>query len=240
MTQKKYHHVSSFASDYLKEIVYGGIDGIVTTFAVVAGFSGAQSQLAFLPVMTVLLFGSANLFADGISMALGSFLSNQADRDKYKTAMTKEMKTARDYVNWEQHEAEKILQGYGYSAADSKQMTTMMQKKESFWLDFLMKYELHIEDPAHHQSVKIALATFFSFVFFGAIPLAPYVIWMGSGGTDMLFRMSVLFTGAAMLLLGLLRWKVTKQHILRSIGETFLVGSIAALIAYLVGASFRL
>ncbi len=68
---------------YLREIVYGGNDGIVTTFAVVAGFAGAQIDPAStsLPIITVLLFGLANLFADGLSMGMGSFLSLRAQQD---------------------------------------------------------------------------------------------------------------------------------------------------------------
>ncbi len=86
------HQQSPFA-DYFKEVIYGGIDGIITTFAVVAGFSGAAisneatTQLSF---MVVLLFGLANLFADGVSMGLGNFLSVRSDQDLYKSARQKE------------------------------------------------------------------------------------------------------------------------------------------------------
>ena len=79
-------HKQSKVSEYLKEIVYGGSDGIVTTFAVVAGFSGAQNMnIAQNSVMVVLLFGLANLFADASSMGLGNILSILADKDVFKT-----------------------------------------------------------------------------------------------------------------------------------------------------------
>ena len=86
------HKQSAFES-YFKEVIYGGIDGIITTFAVVAGFSGAAlsnettTQLSFL---VVLLFGLANLFADGVSMGLGNFLSVKSDQDLYKAARRKD------------------------------------------------------------------------------------------------------------------------------------------------------
>jgi VIT1/CCC1 family predicted Fe2+/Mn2+ transporter len=77
------HKHTSIFSSHLREIVYGGNDGIVTTFAVVAGFSGAQMDPTAtpLPVMMVLLFGLANLFADGLSMGMGSYLSLRAQQD---------------------------------------------------------------------------------------------------------------------------------------------------------------
>src|SRR3989338_3311388 len=88
---RKEHKRTPF-SQYLREIVYGGNDGIVTTFAVVAGFAGAQKDPASsaVPVISVLLFGLANLIADGLSMSLGSFLSLRANQDVYGNEHAKE------------------------------------------------------------------------------------------------------------------------------------------------------
>lgn len=63
---------------YLPEFVYGGIDGSITTFAVVAGAVGATFSSTIL-----LILGFANLFADGFSMAVSNYLSNQSDRELY-------------------------------------------------------------------------------------------------------------------------------------------------------------
>jgi VIT1/CCC1 family predicted Fe2+/Mn2+ transporter len=83
-------HKISPISTYLKEIVYGGIDGIITTFAVVAGFSGAQTgPEGTIPMFVVLLFGFANLFGDASSMGLGNFLSVRADQDVYRKEQKK-------------------------------------------------------------------------------------------------------------------------------------------------------
>src|SRR3989344_180110 len=85
-------HRLSPLSEYLKEIVYGGVDGIVTTFAVVAGFTGASiGDVTNYSIVTVLLFGFANLFADAASMALGNFLSVRAQQDVYKGEKNKEL-----------------------------------------------------------------------------------------------------------------------------------------------------
>src|SRR3989344_5319045 len=85
-------HRKTAISEYLREIVYGGNDGIVTTFAVVAGFAWAQKDPASsaVPIVSVLLFGLANLFADAFSMSLGSFLSLRADQDIYRSEKDKE------------------------------------------------------------------------------------------------------------------------------------------------------
>ncbi len=58
------------AQHYIRDLVYGALDGIVTTFAVVAGVSGGALSLK-----AVLVVGAANLFADGLSMGVGNYLS---------------------------------------------------------------------------------------------------------------------------------------------------------------------
>ena len=70
-------------AQYIKQVIYGGNDGIVTTFAVVAGFNGANAGInnLQLPFITVLMFGMANLIADALSMGLGDFLSSEAVED---------------------------------------------------------------------------------------------------------------------------------------------------------------
>jgi vacuolar iron transporter family protein len=59
---------------YIKSIVYGGVDGTITTFAVVSSVVGAS-----LPPYIILILGFANLLADGVSMAAGDFLSTRAE-----------------------------------------------------------------------------------------------------------------------------------------------------------------
>ena len=94
-------HPSNLFASYIKEIVYGGNDGIVTTFAVVAGFSGAYTTAHAtlqMSMVTVVLFGLANLFADGAAMGLGSFLSLRAEQSVYQFARKKEAPEARGFL----------------------------------------------------------------------------------------------------------------------------------------------
>jgi Uncharacterized membrane protein len=92
-TAQTHTRAQTTLTDYFKEIIYGGIDGIVTTFAVVAGFAGAalsSSEVTQLSFLVVLLFGLANLFADAASMGLGNFLSVRSEQDLYNAAREKE------------------------------------------------------------------------------------------------------------------------------------------------------
>jgi len=231
------HNMNPF-STYLKEIVYGGNDGIVTTFAVVAGFAGAQAQLGgSLPVLTVLLFGFANLFADGVSMSLGNFLSTRAEKDVYRNFKAKELTEIKHNSKSEKAESVEILKRKGFSESQAQELVNIYSTNESYWLEFMMNQELELQNPEKDNPWFMALATFISFVGFGLIPLMPYILARGNGN---LFIYSVLSTVVALILLGTLRWRVSKQGLTRSISETLILGGIAALVAYFVGTLFRI
>ena len=118
---KNEHNISSFASN-IKEIVYGGTDGIITTFAVVSGFSGANlgSQALDLTLITVLIFGLANLIADGASMGLGSFLSLRSEKKVYEDFYQKELHETEVSLDEEIEETELILYEQGFDKKASK------------------------------------------------------------------------------------------------------------------------
>lgn len=225
-------------SEYLKEIVYGGNDGIVTTFAVVAGFTGAQSSISGFsyPFLTVLLFGVANLFADGMSMGLGNFISMRSEKDLYQTEKQKELNDIKSKPEEEKAQTIGILLRRGFDKKQATQLATIYSQNEDYWAEFMMKYELELPDPQSENPYLTAFATFFSFLSFGFIPLIPYIFLRDLPD---LFFISSIFTAGALFLLGLLRWKVTKDPLVRAVGEIIVVGGIAALIAYFVGTFFR-
>lgn len=222
----------------MREIVYGGNDGIVTTFAVVAGFAGAQANpiSSPIPVLSVLLFGLANLFADGLSMSLGSFLSLRADRDVYMMNKDKEhYEIVHDPAN-EYEETVEILRRKNFSEKDANTIATLYRTNPSYWLEFMMKDELEMQNPESENFVLVALFTFVSFVIFGFIPLLPY---LSPIRPEYLFAASILSTFTALTLLGILRAKVSQQNPFRGIIETLFVGGIGAIVAYTVGTFFR-
>jgi VIT1/CCC1 family predicted Fe2+/Mn2+ transporter len=231
------HKISPF-STYMREIVYGGLDGIVTTFAVVAGFAGAgQPELATtLGALPVLLFGLANLFADGVSMSLGNFLSLRSEQDVYRGEKAKERKEIQTNPSVEKEETIAILLKKGYVQKDAEDMTNLYAKNEAYWTDFMMNQELELPNAERQNPLTTSLATFTAFVLFGFIPLLPYIL---SPVATSSFVHSITFTLSALLLLGALRWQVVKERLIRSLGETLLLGSVAATVAYFVGTFFR-
>ncbi len=231
----KEHHFT-FLGEYLENIVYGGMDGIITTFAVVAGFTGAAGVIdSSLSYSIVLLFGLANLLADGFSMGLGNFLSLRAERDVYLKNKKIEEREINENPEGEALETKQILMGKGYNEEDAEAMVELYKKNKKFWVSFMMDYELEMANSENNKPFLNGLITFIAFSVFGIIPISPYFF-----KPDNAFFIAVLSTSFALILLGLLRWKITKIDFLRSVLETFIVGGVAAIVAYFVGTFFEI
>ena len=238
----KTEHKRSALADYFKEIIYGGIDGIVTTFAVVAGFAGAAlssdttTQISFL---IVLLFGLANLFADAASMGLGNFLSVRSEQDQYEVARKKESLLVQANPHDEMEETISIMVAKGFTETDARSLAAIYSTNHEYWVDFMMQHELEMADPRGENPVFTGLATFGSFLLFGSIPLLPFML-DSAGDAREAFLYSVLGTFLALIALGLLKWRVIGANLSKSLIEVTLVGSVAAGIAYFVGTFFAL
>lgn len=235
---KSEHSLSTFSA-YLKEIVYGGVDGIVTTFAVVAGFTGAQADpgtTGAISSVAVLLFGFANLFADATSMGLGNVLSMRADQDVYRREKRREHYEIKNNEEFEKAETVHILQEKGFTKKDSQILATIYAKNPEYWTDFMMNHELEMGNPEHDNPWLTGLATFVAFIVFGIIPLLPYIFLRESSDIFLIASSSAFL---ALVLLGVLRWVTTRETIFRSIGEIVLLGGVSAIVAFLVGTFFR-
>ncbi len=219
--------------EFLKQIVFGGNDGIVTTFAIVAGFAGAAADgVAQIGGMAVLVFGLANLFADAVSMGLGEFLSLRSQHDLYRSRRQSELaEIARD-PEQERMELFEILRQRGMPPGEADTATELIARHPELMADLMMTYEFGLQDPDNENPVVSGLFTFFSFVIFGAIPIGPYFFLPPDFQT---FVLSLISTFGALIALGLLRWHATSERLVRSVGETVLVGATCAAVAYGVG-----
>ncbi|GGE25051.1 membrane protein [Primorskyibacter flagellatus] len=219
--------------EFLKQIVYGGNDGIVTTFAIVAGFAGARADgVAQIGGLAVLVFGLANLFADAVSMGLGEFLSGRAQNDLYHNRREMELQAIAGDPEQERAELFTILCQRGLPPGEADKVTDILLRHPEMMADLMMTYEFGMHDPAEDSPAVNGLFTFGSFVIFGAVPLVPYFLFDPSQQT---FVLSVIATFSALTALGLLRWHATAERMLRTVGETVALGASCAAVAYLVG-----
>lgn len=231
--RREVHKIGAL-QDSLKQIVYGGNDGIVTTFAIVAGFAGAAAEgAAQIGGLAVLVFGLANLFADAVSMGLGEFLSTRSQRDLYRQQRAIELHEFRENPEHEREELLHMLTARGLSRTDAEQAADLLMKSPELAVDMMMSYELEMPDMRSVSPAFDGMVTFVAFVIFGAIPLVPYFLLDPVMST---FWLSVAATLAALLGLGTLRFVATREALARCLGETVLVGGVCAGVAFGVGA----
>jgi len=214
---------------YLPEFVYGSIDGIVTTFAVVAGAAGAG-----LDVAVIVILGISNLVADGLSMSIGSYLSRKSEQDNYNKHLKIESWEIDHLPEVERQEIEDIYRAKGFEGEELKMVVNRITSNKQVWLETMMKDELNLIIEKK-SPFRAGLSTFIAFVFAGSIPLIFYVLASGNLWASDPFVISASVTAATFVLIGVLKNYVTKAGIVRSVAETVLLGAVAALAAYLLG-----
>ena len=215
---------------YLGEFVYGGIDGCVTTFAVVAGAVGAN-----LDTSIIIILGFANLIADGFSMSVGAYLSSQSEKKLYSKHKKAEYWEVRNTPEDGRREIREIYANKGFEGKLLDDVVDVICADEHRWVDEMMKSELEMQEETK-SSVKIGLATFVAFNIVGLIPLSVYV-WDRFVPVEhgRLFFLTCIFTGVGFVFVGILKAFVTKSPVLKEIVITLGLGSIAAVLAYFAG-----
>ncbi|RPI02415.1 MAG: hypothetical protein EHM72_04215 [Calditrichaeota bacterium] len=215
---------------HLKSIVYGGLDGIITTFAIVAGVAGAALSSG-----VVLILGFANLIADGLSMAIGDYTSTRAENQYFASERQRELWEVENYPDGEKQELLDLYINKGISPPDAEAIVALISKNKKAWVDIMMVEELGIIESSE-SPLKNALATFLSFVVLGFVPLAVFVLsyfipWLKPNA----FYFAVAMTGITLFGLGAFQSRFTGQNWLKSGTEIVLIGGIAAAAAFLIG-----
>ncbi|RPI22580.1 MAG: hypothetical protein EHM70_23600, partial [Chloroflexota bacterium] len=146
------------SSQYLGDMVYGGLDGIITTFAVVSGVAGAN-----LGSNIILILGLANLFADGFSMATGAYLSSKSDQEYYQREREREAWEVEHFPDGERTELYELYLEQGYPEEDAKKLIEIKTRNNELWIDAMMVEELGMLKDERKPMLS-ALATLVSFV----------------------------------------------------------------------------
>lgn len=215
--------------EYLREFVYGGIDGAVTTFAVVAGGFGANLDPGIL-----IILGFANLLADGFSMSVGAFLSAKSEQDNFTKHEKIEYWEIENLPDVEREEIADIYRAKGFKGELLEKVVDQICSDKDLWVAEMMKDELNMMRDGK-SPFKIGLATLISFILVGFIPLMVY-LWDFFFPTDLnIFLWTSILTGVAFLIVGWLKGVVNQTSALRSISETVGLGLLAAVVAYYVG-----
>lgn len=219
---------------YVGDFVYGGLDGIITTFAVVSGVAGAELSSGI-----VLILGAANLFADGFSMATGAFLSSKSEQEYYDQERSREAWEVDTYPDEERRELAEIYRKKGYTDEDAETLVAIHAKDRELLIDAMMVHELNMH-PDDRRPLLSALSTFVSFILAGSVPLLVFVAGLFvTIDFQTQFLLSIVMTAVALFTLGALKVLITAHNWFRSGMEMMLVGGVAAGVAYGVGFLLR-
>jgi vacuolar iron transporter family protein len=216
---------------YLRDFIYGAIDGAVTTFAVVAGVEGAG-----LSASVVLILGGANLLADGFSMAVSNFLGLRAERQQLARARREEERHVSLVPEGEREEIRQIFAAKGFEGEDLDRVVEVITADRDLWVSTMLSEELGL-GGAEPSPLRAGATTLLAFVVIGSFPLAAFVFdAIAPGGLEHAFAWSAVMTGVAFFAVGSLKARFVDQAWWRSGLETLAIGGVAALLAYAAGA----
>ncbi len=214
---------------YLGEFVYGGIDGCVTTFAVVAGSVGAGLDSA-----VIIILGFANLLADGFAMSVGAYLSTKSEKDNYQKHKQIEYWEIDHLPEAEKEEIREIYAAKGFEGELLDQVVEVITGNREVWVNDMMREELEMMEE-DKSPFWIGGVTYTSFISIGLIPLLVYVIDYLSPQAYNLFTAASILTAIGFIIIGWLKTYVNQTSVWKGILETLALGCIAAVVAYFVG-----
>ncbi len=214
--------------NYLRDWVYGGIDGAVTTFAIVAGIAGAG-----LSTTVILILGAANLIADGFSMAAANYSGTKAEADDRDRLRQQEYRHIRVAPEGEVEEIRQIFAAKGFAGEDLERAVAVTTASRDRWVDLMLAEEYGV--PRSLRSAwTAAIVTFAAFIICGGIPLLPFLFSQMNS-----FAISIGMTAAVFFGIGSLKGRWSTAPWWRSGLETVSIGMTAAALAYTVGALLK-
>ena len=213
---------------YLRDWVYGGIDGTVTTFAIVAGAVGAELSNRYL-----LILGAANLLADGFSMAAANYSGTKAEIDEYNYIREMEGRHIDLEPEGEREEIRQIFAAKGFKGKMLEQAVETITEHRELWIDTMMTEE-HGLPAVSRDPMTAGLVTFVAFVVCGFLPVAPFAFGV-SGSVPV----SVIMAGVTFFFIGSMRSRWSPIQWWRNGLETLAIGLASASVAYLVGDFLR-
>jgi VIT1/CCC1 family predicted Fe2+/Mn2+ transporter len=214
------------ASETVRDIVIGMADGLTVPFALAAGLSGAVDATSI-----VITAGLAEVAAGSIAMGLGGYLAARTDAEHYATERATEERETIELPDREKEEVASVFRAYGLPEETVKTVVSAISSQQKHWVDFMMKFELGLEEPDPKRASRSALTIAGSYIAGGMIPLAPY-FFLSSIHTALI--VSVFVTLIALFVFGYVKGRFTVEKPIRSAFQTVVVGGLAASAAFLL------
>lgn len=219
------------SSEVVRDIIIGVSDGLTVPFALAAGLSGAQVKSRI-----ILIAGIAEVVAGAISMGLGGYLAAKSEADHYARELKREQEEIVNVPDIEAAEIAEILSQYGVEPHEYEPVVNALRRNPQKWLDFMMKFELGLEEPDPLRALWSAITIALSYAIGGMVPLSPYVILPIAQHA---LIASVVVTILALLVFGFIKGYFTGNQPFKSAFQTALIGAVASAAAFSIAKLFR-
>ncbi len=215
-------HFESSAT--IRDIVIGLSDGLTVPFALAAGLSGAVASSRI-----VVLAGLAEIAAGSIAMGLGGYLAARGDAEHYASEKKREESEIVERTRDEEEEIYEIFEKYSVPRANAAPVLDALRQNSTAWVDFMMRFELGLEEPEPNRAHRSALTIALSYIAGGLVPLLPYMVVTENA---LALQLSIVVTLIALGIFGALKGRIVGTGWLRSATQTVLIGGTAAAVAY--------
>jgi len=182
------------ATETVRDVVIGMADGLTVPFALAAGLAAAVSSTKI-----IVTAGLAEIVAGAIAMGLGGYLAARTDAEHYGSERARENWEIDNLRDKEIQEVTEIFQGYGLKGNELDTVVTAIASDRQRWLDFMMRFELGLEEPDPKRAPISAGTIAASYFVGGLIPLTPYILMSSISEA---FTYSVGFTAIALVIFG--------------------------------------
>jgi VIT1/CCC1 family predicted Fe2+/Mn2+ transporter len=218
------HHFTS--SEVVRDIVIGMSDGLTVPFALAAGLTGAVNASHIIVVA-----GLAEIAAGSIAMGLGGYLAAKSDAEHYASERKREEWEVIERNEDEVQEVHAVFSEYGLSESETEPVVRAFQNNHKAWVDWMMRFELGLEEPDPKRAVSSAATIAFSYIAGGLVPLTPYMI---AKDPKTGFILSVGATLTALFVFGFIKGRYTGAPQWKSALRTTVIGGLAAGVAYAI------
>jgi VIT1/CCC1 family predicted Fe2+/Mn2+ transporter len=214
------------ASATVRDIVIGMSDGLTVPFALAAGLSGAVEATTI-----IITAGLAEVAAGAIAMGLGGYLAARTDAEHFASERIREERETKDMPDTEAAEVADVFRSYGLNDDTVATVVNAIRADKKRWVDFMMRFELGLEEPDPKRARNSALTIALSYIAGGMVPLAPYFFFRSIHSA---LIGSVVVTLLALLVFGYIKGRFTTAKPLRSAWQTVVVGGLAATAAFVI------
>jgi VIT1/CCC1 family predicted Fe2+/Mn2+ transporter len=210
----------------IRQLVFGSLDGLLVPLGVISGVAGGTGSSH-----AVLVAGLAEAFAGALSMGAGEFIAARSEAQVQQTEVTKELQEIRQHPAAEQREMITLLEHEGIATDDATHIVQVLVRYPQAYHKMMVEKELGLQLETSTVKIPEALTMGVSYIAGSIFPLAPYFFV----SVHTALPISIALTIVALVVVGLVKGKLTSLNLVRSVLEIVLVGGASAGGGYMLG-----